>query len=148
MLESKKLFSIKNEVRQNMSSEICNKYLTALNDGDLNKVLSLFSENAVVISPLYGEILAKDFYKELFSDTEKSETKLLTIFDSSKNDESIALHFLYTWTLQSEEIVEFECVDIFNLTKDKKLFTKLSIIYDTYHIREKHSKSLNLKNNT
>ncbi|WP_354011652.1 nuclear transport factor 2 family protein [Endozoicomonas lisbonensis] len=116
-------------------------YLSALNNGDLNQVLSLFTEDAVVVSPLYGEILAKDFYKELFSDTEQSETTLLTVFDSSKNDDSIALHFRYRWTLQSKEIVEFECVDVFNLTEDKTLFTRLTIIYDTYPVRKKHSES-------
>ena len=128
-----------------MSIEICKKYLDALNESDLEKVLLLFTENAMVISPLYGEIAAASFYKKLFADTRNSETKLLNIFDSSDKGNSIGLHFHYTWTLQSGSVVEFEVVDVFELSKDRNCFTKLTIIYDTYPIRNEHSNSQNLR---
>lgn len=124
-----------------MSKDICNEYLDALNEGDLEKVLSLFTKNAVVVSPLYGEMDAISFYKDLFADTKKSDTKLLNVFDTSDKGDSIGLHFHYTWTLQSGEVVKFEVVDVFELSDDKSHFKKLTIIYDTYKIREEHLKS-------
>ena len=124
-----------------MSIEICKKYLDALNESDLEKVLLLFTENAMVISPLYGEIAAASFYKKLFADTRKSETKLLNVFDSSDKGDSIGLHFHYTWTLQSGEVVQFEVVDVFELSDDRNHIQKLTIIYDTYRIRDQHAGS-------
>ena len=118
-----------------MATEICMRYLDALNEGSLEKVLSLFDTNAVVVSPLYGEMPATTFFKVLFADTNRSETKLLNIFESISGNTSLALYFHYIWTLKSGKIIEFDCVDVFEITPDKKKFTKLKIIYDTVPIR-------------
>ena len=120
-----------------MNLEICNRYLDALNKGDLNAVLSLFEENAIVVSPLYGELDAKLFYQALFEDTNRSDTKLMEVFHSSTSATSIALPFLkYEWTLNNGTVVDFDCVDIFELASDKSQFKKLTIIYDTSLFRE------------
>lgn len=115
--------------------ELCKRYLAALNEGSLSSVLSLFTPKATVVSPLYGVIEAENFYRELFDDTNRSITKLLNIFLPSGNTSSVALHFHYTWTLKNGKIVQFECVDIFELTDDQQQFSKLTIIYDTAPIR-------------
>ncbi len=129
-----------------MSKTLCTEYLDALNESDLEKVLSLFTKDAVVHSPLYGEMDAVSFYQDLFADTERSDTTLLNVFDSAENGNAIGLHFQYVWTLKSEEVVKFEVVDVFELSEDKSQFTKLTIIYDTYKIREEHSNSQKLSN--
>ena len=118
-----------------MAREICKQYLDALNESSLEKVLSLFDPDAVVVSPLYGEMPATTFYKALFADTNRSETKLLNIYNSIGENSSVALHFHYIWTLKSGKIVEFDCVDIFEITPEHKKITKLKIIYDTAKIR-------------
>ncbi|MCD4719973.1 MAG: hypothetical protein K8S13_08955 [Desulfobacula sp.] len=53
----------------------------------------------------------------------------------------MALHFHYIWTLKNGKIVEFECVDIFEITPDRKKFAKLKIIYDTAPVRADFSES-------
>ncbi|MBT8350530.1 MAG: nuclear transport factor 2 family protein [Deltaproteobacteria bacterium] len=124
-----------------MATDICRQYLDALNESSLEKVLSLFDPKAVVVSPLYGEMPATTFYKTLFADTNRSETKLLNIYHSVSKSSSVALHFHYMWTLRSGKTVEFDCVDIFEITSDKKKFSKLKIIYDTAPIRADFSAS-------
>jgi ketosteroid isomerase-like protein len=49
--------------------ELAEAYLGALGDADLTAMLSLFSEDAVVHSPLYGPVPAAKFFPALFSDT-------------------------------------------------------------------------------
>ncbi len=49
--------------------ELTSRYLDALNHGSLESVLELFTPDAVVHSPLYGEMTAKSFYTDLFADT-------------------------------------------------------------------------------
>lgn len=123
---------------------LCEAYLQALNDSDLDKVISLFTSDGVVDSPLYGETQASDFYKDLFANTMQSETSLLNVFLPSNEANSVALHFNYVWTLQSGEIVNFECVDVFYLSEDQQQFTRLKIIYDTHPLRKAHSDSQQL----
>jgi hypothetical protein len=114
---------------------LCQKYLNALNEGSLDRVLSLFEKNAVVLSPLYGEMSAETFYRNLFVDTNKSETKLIQIFESTDNHLSCAMFFHYKWVLSTGKTVEFDCVDVFDLTSDRSQFAKLKIIYDTAFVR-------------
>ncbi|MDM8540252.1 nuclear transport factor 2 family protein [Desulfococcaceae bacterium HSG9] len=124
-----------------MSKKLCKQYLDALNEGNLEKILSLFAPDAVVVSPLYGEILATTFYTDLFADTNRSETKLLNIFDSVGDNSSVALHFHYSWTLKNGKVVNFECVDIIEITPDTKKINKLEIIYDTAPLRADFNES-------
>lgn len=114
---------------------LCSAYLHALNEGNLSAVLSLFTPDAQVLSPLYGAKRASDFYRELFDDTNRSVTRLKTVFDHADTGSSIALHFEYDWTFQNGQLVQFECVDIFELTEDGKYFKSLKIIYDTAPLR-------------
>ncbi|MGR3499394.1 MAG: nuclear transport factor 2 family protein [Limimaricola soesokkakensis] len=115
--------------------DLCHRYLDALNTGDLESVRALFVPGAEIVSPLYGVRPAHDFYAELFADTARSETTLLNVFDSSADGRSVALHFRYVWTLASGKVVEFECVDVFELAEDRQRFTKMTIIYDTAPLR-------------
>ncbi|WP_282092211.1 nuclear transport factor 2 family protein [Epibacterium ulvae] len=116
-------------------NSLCNAYLTALNTADLTAVQSMFTPDAVVLSPLYGTRKASEFYADLFADTTQSKTTLINVFDTSENSASIALHFHYQWTLNGGKIVTFECVDVFELSDDKTQFKKLTIIYDTAPLR-------------
>lgn len=115
--------------------ELCKRYLAALNEGKLEDVLALFAPKATIVSPLYGVVEAENFYRQLFADTNRSVTTLLNIFLPAGDTPSVALHFHYTWTLKSGQIVQFECVDVFELTSDRQRFSKLTIIYDTAPIR-------------
>jgi hypothetical protein len=123
------------------TKELCEKYLEALNDGNLKNVLALFDESAIVKSPLYGEIPAKKFYTELFADTNRSDTKLLNIFNSNSRNNILALHFHYSWALRNREVVEFECVDVIEINPETSKIDTLKIIYDTAPLRDDFNKS-------
>jgi len=63
----------------------------------------------------------------------------MTFMGESKS--LVALQFKYVWTLANGDIVEFECVDVFQPNADRTNFAELKIIYDTYPIRSAHSES-------
>lgn len=115
--------------------QLCHQYLAAMNEGDAGKVLALFAPDATVVSPLYGSMPAATFYRALFADTSRSDTTLLHIFDATQDSMSVALHFHYKWTLSNGKVVEFECVDVFDLTPARDRFSRLTIIYDTAPLR-------------
>jgi SnoaL-like domain len=115
--------------------DICTRYLAAMNASNLEAVLALFTPEAVVHSPLYGACPAREFFTGLFADTQRSVTTLTRVFDSSQDGAALALQFHYVWTMASGKAFEFEVVDVFELSPDRAQFCKLTIIYDTAHLR-------------
>jgi hypothetical protein len=115
------------------------QYIDGLQSGDLTKIIDLFTADGLVHSPLYGDMLAKDFYKVLFSDTQHSEITLLNILASIDKPTIYAAHFRYQWTLRDNTQTNFECVDVFESDENNKI-KELTIIYDTYLARQKFEK--------
>jgi hypothetical protein len=111
------------------------QYIEGLQLGDLNKIIDLFAEDGLVHSPLYGDLLAKDFYTDLFSDTLHSKIVLLNIFTSVDKPNTYGAHFKYEWTLRNSIGTTFECVDIFVFDEIGKI-KEMTIIYDTYRTRQ------------
>ncbi|MEP7143314.1 MAG: nuclear transport factor 2 family protein [Ferruginibacter sp.] len=114
---------------------IIREYLNGLESGDPEQMTRLFSDNAVIHSPLYGDVPAKDFYKILFADTNRSEIKLLNIFNSTDKKGLYVVHFRYDWILRNGIKTSFECIDIFQFDEQGKI-NELSIIYDTSKTRD------------
>jgi predicted SnoaL-like aldol condensation-catalyzing enzyme len=108
--------------------------LRGLEIGSADEIIKLFSPDAIVHSPLYGDVKAKKFYQELFKDTSKSKITLMNIFVSQNNPQIAAGHFRYDWILKDGTSTSFECVDIFRFDENGKI-KELTIIYDTSKIR-------------
>lgn len=109
--------------------EVASSYLELLEKGDMNQVLTLFSENAIIHSPIYGIRKASHFYKELASDTHNSKLELKGIFEN-EDLKQVAIFFNYQWTLKNAKEINFDVVDILTFSENLKIET-LQIIYDT-----------------
>src|SRR4051812_29477250 len=98
---------------------LCRQYLTAINSGSLPGVLSLFdSPDAIVCSPLYGQLPAAAYYRILFADARHAIIRIRHVFEALTDAPSIALHFSYTWIKRNGATVEFDGVDVFEMTAD------------------------------
>ncbi len=109
-------------------NEIINLYFKYLKSANLDKLLALFSENAMVHSPIYGEMDVTAFYTQLFKDTEKSIIKIINIYEIC-DVLSAAAYFNYKWKKTDGTTSSFDCVDIFNFDKFMKI-EELRIIYN------------------
>lgn len=105
--------------------EIAKQYIEFLENGDINKIIKLFSKKGQVTSPIYCTKLASDFYKKLNEDTLKSKLKFKGFFEE-KDSQRIALYFKYNWTLKNNSYVEFD---------ENNKIEHLKIIYDTVKSR-------------
>ncbi|MEJ7586431.1 MAG: nuclear transport factor 2 family protein [Ferruginibacter sp.] len=119
--------------------DIIQQYLQYLQSGNLEKIYGLFSADAVVHSPLYGNISAMFFFERLFADTHQSGITLLNIFTNEDKAGLFAAHFRYHWILKNGAVTKFECVDIFQFNEGNKI-TELTIIYDTGKFRDDFEK--------
>jgi len=109
-------------------------YFKGLEMGNTGLILEGFAENAIIHSPLYGDVPAKKFYARLLNDTRQSDITLLDMFESKENNYTAAVHFKYHWILKDGTPTHFECVDIFKFDESGKI-ADMTIIYDTAKLR-------------
>ena len=114
-------------------TQVAHAYIQYLELGDLDKLLSLFAEESVVVSPIYGTQKPGEFYPQLLADTNKSQLAVKGIFEEPASGR-LALYFNYQWTLRNEEVVNFDVVDILEFDGEHKI-ANLTIIYDTVNSR-------------
>jgi len=114
-------------------TDIAKQYVAYLEQGNIEKVITLFAKNGQVYSPIYGVQSAQQFYIALDEDTTSSQLSINGIFEESQTNR-LALYFTYRWTLKSGKTVEFEVVDIITFDERNQIIT-LKIIYDTYVTR-------------
>lgn len=116
---------------------IAKKYLSCLEKASVEETLLLFAEDAVIESPLYGQMPARLFYTQLFADTMSSTLRLDGIF-SEPTSSRILILFEYQWKLRNHQQVIFNVVDVLEFDSDNKI-TTLKIIYDTARSKEAFS---------
>jgi ketosteroid isomerase-like protein len=116
---------------------IVESYLKALEDADLDALLALFNEDAVVETPLEGSRKPSDFYANLLKDTKRSRIRP---YDVMIGEKWTSVYFRYRWTMADAKQVVFECVDLLELDRDKGKISRLKVIYDTHGIRDKYEK--------
>ena len=110
------------------------RYFELLTASDISGIVSLFDEDAFVVSPFLGRMNASDFFDKL---GDASSASKLLVFDVllGENGDSAAAHFEYDWTLKSGERIVFQGVDYFRFSENGR-FESMSIFYDTYPVRK------------
>jgi hypothetical protein len=96
----------------------------------------LFSETAVVHSPLYGPVPAREFFPLLFGDTAESRLTLRGVTDGTAADGTplVSIWFHFDWQLPGGRRVPFDVVDVLELDNDGHI-AALRIVYDTAGVR-------------
>ena len=117
-------------------ANVIRSYLAGLVKADHTELLKLFSGDATVSSPLYGEMAATDFFKQLFEDTLESKIDLKGIFVQESDTNTHAAHFIYDWKLKNGETASFRCMDIFRFAAHSNKIRHLTIIYDSNRTRD------------
>jgi hypothetical protein len=111
-------------------------YLRALDTADAGLAVSLFTDDGIVHSPLYGSRHAGDFYPALFADTSQANLTLKSVM--SGHDQTgrttVSFWFHFDWRLPSGAAAPFDCVDVATLAPDGRI-KDLHIIYDTVDVR-------------
>ena len=108
--------------------KIADTYLNFLSAGKSSELTSLFISDAKVLSPIYGEKSALEFFNTLESDTKNSKLLFKGFFDET-DSLRFALFFNYSWEMENGNQSNFDVVDIFELNELGKI-VKLQIIYN------------------
>lgn len=118
------------------AEELVATYLRALGSADLDLMLSLFTFDAVVSSPLYGSLPASDFFPGLFADTSQATLTPQATMTGTDSDGGpvVSFWFHFDWRLPSGTAAPFDVCDIARLAADGRI-RELNLIYDTVDVR-------------
>ena len=114
---------------------LCRRYVSAMESGDLEALLAVFSEDATAVSPIFGKQPVRDFYGYVLRVTGHREMALKTICLGATEPARAAIHMAYTRTVAGGAPATIEAVDVFELTADGDRFASVTIIYDTAPVR-------------
>jgi hypothetical protein len=116
--------------------QLAEAYLDALGGADLAAMLRLFSDAALVHSPLYGPTAASDFFPALFGDTAESRLTLRGVAQGTTPDGTplVSIWFRFDWQLPSGHRASLDVVDVLELAADERI-AALHIVYDTADVR-------------
>jgi hypothetical protein len=111
-------------------------YLRALSTADTGLAVSLFTDDGIVHSPLYGARSAREFYPALFADTSQANLTLKAVMrgEDQAGQMTVSFWFHFDWRLPSGTAAPFDVVDVATLAPDGKV-KELHIIYDTVDVR-------------
>lgn len=112
-------------------------YLHYLHSGDTQGILELFEEDAIVYSPFLGRVEAEPFFHKLAETTANSTITEFDVFGSLNDSRCATAFFRYDWKLKDGTNVAFDCVDVFEFNETDDKISSLTIIYDTFPVRQK-----------
>jgi len=115
--------------------ELSLQYRKAVRDRDFDAILSMFSPDAVIVTPLKGECDARTYHEWLFATVKKTTVKVVNAFQALNGEISIAVQANYEWLMHDEKIIKFGGMSVFEFTADKKKIKKMSTFYDTSLVR-------------
>jgi hypothetical protein len=118
------------------ADDLVTTYLRALSTADAGLAVSLFADDGVVHSPLYGPRPPEDFYRALFADTSQANLTLKSVMSGvdTTGQTTVSFWFHFDWRLPSGAAAPFDVVDVAALGPHG-LIKDLHIIYDTVDVR-------------
>jgi hypothetical protein len=126
------------------TKQLVKVYVKALDSMNLEEVLKLFSPSAVVYSPMYGKMPARDFYSTYFAETTQVDVTLLGILGQGEGTMGQVITGYWArfdWVLPTGVHAPFEAVAIMELD-NQGLIDQFHIIMDTAFIRPAFEKEM------
>ena len=82
---------------------------------DLAGVLACFTPDAVIVSPVYGEVPVRRFYETLIADTVRASIDVKALYRSEERPGQWIAHFGYVWIRRDQPDMDTELIDLFEL---------------------------------
>jgi hypothetical protein len=116
--------------------EHCARYQDAVSRKDWDAVEALFVRDAVIRTPLRGDVDVKDFHAFLFQHIKQGAARFPNVFEEKTNPSRISLQFSYTFLTNSTLLGGLDGVAVFEYDDNRQQFTGLRVEYDATVIRK------------
>ena len=116
--------------------EAVREYFAALEEGDVERIVTLFEPNGWVLSPLLGQMTAREFFPNVVEASSGTKLTINDVLVSAEGQPCAVGYFIYDWWLKDGSKVSFECADVFTFNPETGKILSMVILYDTHPIRE------------
>lgn len=110
------------------------RYLTRLEQCDVDGIVALFSNDAQIYSPFLGWMNPRPFFAKLREASGQSRIEPIDTLVSVTGAPRAIGYFVYHWGLKDGSQVRFDCCDVFDFDV-AGLIQRMTIVYDTHPIR-------------
>ena len=118
--------------------ETVQRYLAALDRGDLESMKRLFTADGIVHSAFLGEMPARTFFDRLATATTRNDITVIDVLPSATGQRRVAAYFRYLWHVKDGGVIDFKCVDVFDFDDTAALIRRMTVVADTHPIRVQH----------
>jgi len=115
--------------------ELSLQYRKAVKERNLDAVLSVFSPDALIVTPLKGRCDARTYHEWLFANVKRSSVKVINAFQAMNGEICLAVLADYEWTMHDDSMVYFTGMSVFDFTPDKLKIKTMRTFYDTSIVR-------------
>lgn len=117
---------------------VIRQYFQDVENANFEAIMSHFEKNSVVVSPIYGERPAIEYFTAIFSDTKTVKVVIQNIFFGQDQQNTVMAQFRFDWIMKDNQSTSFDCIDVFEfVSPESDKIKKLTIIYDSYLSRTK-----------
>ncbi|SNS50838.1 hypothetical protein SAMN06265795_103132 [Noviherbaspirillum humi] len=110
--------------------ELCRQYQRAIDAKDLSGVLALFTEDALITTPLSGQLPPLEYHRRLFAIARQSISRVLNVYEGTKGNPSLALYLQHTLVLTNGKTIEIRAMNVYDATPGEDRFTSMNILFD------------------
>ncbi|OKL43305.1 hypothetical protein [Pseudovibrio exalbescens] len=115
---------------------LCEEYTHRLERNDLDRLMELFTKEAVVQSPIFDEQRAKDFYTYVLTQITGRSIRIKSIMVSPSNPTRASIHARYNRQVTGSLPQTIDLVNVFRLNPTLDRIEEVTIIYDTAKVRQ------------
>lgn len=114
------------------------EYYRILQKHSYDPLMTLFSKEAVIVHPIFGNMPATDFFKILLDRAKSHEIAILTLFSALEQRNRMAVYLNAKFTTKDNTKFDEHSVHIFDFSTEG-LIEKLTVVIDTYPFRGEYS---------
>lgn len=114
--------------------DLIDQYFRAFEAQDAAALVALFTDEAQIVSSVFGIMAPREFYPMLFTLCRWTRVEVHRIYrsaDSGTGDAAFAVHFDYRAKPVLGRVAQVDCVDLFELDGKSEKITRLTPVCDS-----------------
>lgn len=117
---------------------VVREYYRILVNHELPPLMTLFSADAVVDHPIFGEMPATEFFEVLLDRAKSHEITILNVFQAMENSNRLAAYLKAKFVTKDNTHFDEKSIHIFDIL-NTGLIQRLTVIIDTYPFRGEYA---------
>lgn len=114
------------------------EYYRILELHDYNSLMTLFSPDAIIVHPIFGNMPATEFFKILLDRARSHKITIHNIFQALEQPDRLAAYLRAVFVTKNGTTFDEDGVHIYDFSADGQII-RLTVVIDTYPFRGQYA---------